>query len=211
MPTATVGSTAPERRTLCGGDPDEPYPVPPESAFDQAGEPRLHAEDLEALARRLIAVPALDLGHLQDVRVGVLWTRAGGKRGGKARLAAVSLANADLKHYTALVDGRPLDALVKFAADHCRDGHLTRWQVAAQLAHALSRIGSVPTREQGEERLTLVAPDASLFRAVVRVFGTHSLDLRLAANALAEARQTTFLVEDAAFAGNGGAEPGVAT
>jgi hypothetical protein len=181
-----------ERRELCGGDPDELYPIPSDARFTEAGAGRLEAPDLEALGKRLIAIKALDIDHLSKFRVGYLWSKSGGTSGSKKRLGNVTLANPDLKHFTSQIDGEPLDALVRLAADNLREAEATRWQVAGQLCHLLSRLGLVITQEGGDERLALVAPDASFFRKEIAVFGPHTLDLKNAAKTLIAARQMGF-------------------
>ena len=176
--TATIELTALEKDDLCGGHWEDRYPIPDESQFDAVGLGRLAAPELAAIAGRLIARDDLGIGHLSRFRLMFLWAKSGGTSGGKPRWGSVALANPDLKHVTEQWEGQPADAVVRLAADNLRDAHATRWQVANELCFLLSRIGLYTTQEGGDERLTLIAPDAAFFTPQMRLFGPQTPELK---------------------------------
>jgi hypothetical protein len=176
--TATIELTAIEKDNLCGGHWEDRFPIPDESQFDAVGLGRLAAPELAAIARRLIARDDLGIGHLSRFRLMFLWAKAGGTSGGKPRWGSVALATPDLKHVTEQWEGQPADAVVRLAADNLRAAQATRWQVANELCFCLSRIGLYTTQEGGDERLTLVSPDAAFFTPQMRLFGPQTPELK---------------------------------
>src|SRR5688572_10465525 len=96
----TVELTPAEKDALVGGPHGDPFPIPDESSFDRAGIGRLAAPDLETIARRLIAIPDLKIGHLARFTIRVLWAKAGGTTGGKPKWGTVSLATSDDKFFS---------------------------------------------------------------------------------------------------------------
>jgi hypothetical protein len=199
---ATVDLTAIEKDELCGGHWEDRYPIPSESAFDEVGLGRLPAFDLGMMATRLIARDDLCIGHLARFRLLFLWAKAGGASGGKPRWGTVALANPDLKHVTEQLNGEPSDAVIRLAADNLRDASATRWQVANELCFLLCRIGLYTTQDGGDERLTLIAPDASFFTPQMRLFGPQTPELKRTINDIRQARfdWTETLADDIAKA-----------
>lgn len=200
--TATIELTALEKDEICGGHWEDRYPIPSESAFDAVGLGRLAAPELAEIARRLIARDDLDIGHLDRFRLLFLWAKSGGTSGGKARWGSVALANPDLKHVTERLEGQPADAVIRLAADNLREAHATYWQVANELCFFLCRIGLYTTQEGGDDRLTLIAPDAAFFTPQMRLFGPQTPELK---RTILDIRQARFewadhLAEDIARA-----------
>lgn len=192
MSKSMVELTLDQRIELCGGNPDEAYPIPSEHAFESARSGRLAAPDLERMAARLIAFKPLDLDHLVKYRLRVLWAKSGGSSGGKPRWGAVKLADPDNKFFTSENGNNPIDARIFLAAGNLREAEATRWQVANELAFQLCRMSLHTTQEGDDERLVLVGPDAAFFTAQMRVFGPTTPEVRIAAKAMLATRQMSF-------------------
>jgi hypothetical protein len=181
MTKSSIELTTAEKDMLVGGPHGDPYPVPSEADFDEGPAPgRLAADDLEAMARRLIAFDRLKIGYLADFAVRVIWMKAGGTSGGKPVFGTVQLASADDKFFASERDddAEPFDAKVRLAADNLREAKATRWNVGYELAGLLCRIGLHVTQKTGDKRLVLVAPDASYSFAQMDVFGPQSPEIK---------------------------------
>jgi hypothetical protein len=136
-----------QRRLVTDGDPDAPVKVPPASYFGD--KEYADAPALERIAQALINCYA-ELGLLHEVRVRVLWRAKGGKTRGKVTLGKCQKPTGLLGLYA------DCDFLVWIAADHCRDYHLSAWQLEAALYHELLHITLDESDEDdAEERLVL--------------------------------------------------------
>ena len=181
MPTATVtefqaaetGQTAPTRRLVTSGPPDADYPVPGEERFGdkELGEEVvdfLPAGDLEHIGAALIRERRSSLSHLADCEVTYLWKREGGKAKGKETLGAIQKPSGLLKYFAEST------FVVWLAADHCRTGALTAFQVEALLFRQLCSTGT----DETNGKPVLLPPDFQGYCAELRGYGAWESDLR---------------------------------
>ncbi len=173
--------TTKERELICGGDPDEKYPVPRDEAFaGPAGglQDFIDAADLADIGTDLVATRD-ELRHLGEARIHHRWKLAGGASGGKATLGKCVKASGLVAHYS------EADFIVWLAADHCRVLELTRWQVEALLYHELCHAIEALDADGNPAGWKVRSHDFEGFRSEVERYGLWQADLVEAAHALA--------------------------
>lgn len=114
---------------------------PSEAAFGT--DDFLSASELERLASRFCAEYPNHLGHVADVRLSVLWKRAGGKQRGQLLVGKAEKVSGLAKFWG------ESDFVVWLAADHLRGASGER--IANCLFHELLHIGSDP--DTGDAKL----------------------------------------------------------
>lgn len=140
-------------------------------------------EDFEDAAAEYIACPgsawplAGEIGEelcktkridLKGARIGYLWKRAGGQRGGKAILGKAVKANPLVRTFTNRI------GFVVLSADHVQAFKLTRWQVEALIFHELAHF------KWEEGTLNTYGHDYEGFNSEVEEYGLWKPDLKLA-------------------------------
>ncbi len=150
--------------------PEDPYPVPPHIAFEDADTGRsweyMDAEDLQQLGDDLIAEFPIHLGQADDWDIEYVWRAKGTKAKGQNRLGYVKRVSGELAYYA------PHDFLVVVAADFCTELGFTFHQMRALMFHELMHVGT------NEAEPSLHPHDAEVFFAELKEFGAWRADLR---------------------------------
>jgi len=122
------------RELVTGGDPDARYPVPSVQRFvDDRGSPVefIDAPELAAIAVALMDARAPLFNPVRGFKIGYLWKLKGGEESGKAKFGQCARTSGLVRYFGTV------DFVIWLAADHCRNGALTRWQVEALVCHEL--------------------------------------------------------------------------
>jgi hypothetical protein len=156
--------------------------IPAEIEFGD--EAYLPAPELEALADALILQYPDSLGHIADLKLAVLWKKAGGKRGGHPVFGKTSKRGGLLSAFTTA------DFIIWLAADHVLTADYDERQITALLHHELLHIGwQEPDEddEDGEGKAVLVGHDVGAFTEEIRVYGAWEAMLKEVASAFQQA------------------------
>jgi hypothetical protein len=152
-----------------------PIVVPEERQFEETGEGQdfLHAPELERICRELMDTHPHVFGHLQQMKLTVLWKKTGGKTKGKLTLGKTQAANGLTKFLGAT------DFIICLSADHLHRGTglLQRAYAEALLGHEMLHIGWDPD----EGKIVMRDHDFVGFHAELTLFGAWDEDLTEAA------------------------------
>ena len=151
--------------TMSGRRPEDIYPVPSAEVFEQE-ESEFLGLGLDTIGEGLRAAFGKRFGHLADCQFEYRWKRSGGKQGGNPRMGTCQKPSGLLKHFSGC------DFIIWLAADHCRDEHMTNYQIEALMFHELCHASA---DEDGKP--TLLGHDIEAFKAEVEEYGLWERDL----------------------------------
>lgn len=152
-------------------EPQDPFELPGEDAFDPAdsggfGNEFVEAPELERVARALITAHPARLGHLAPFRIAYRWKRSGGG-GSKPTLGECKRLSGIARH------ALQAHFLVWLAADHLDGLYPTNWHIEALLFHQLCHI----TFDPKTAKPIIRDHDWTGFDAELRVYGPWHEDL----------------------------------
>ncbi len=127
----------------------------------------LDAPDLERIADELQEHYELKFNMWPSLHIDFRWKLKGGKRAGQATFGKCQKTSGLLKHYS------DRDFVIWLAADHCREGELTRFQVEALPFHEMLHVN---TNDDG--RAMLRGHDRELFCEEIEEYGLWEQNLQ---------------------------------
>jgi hypothetical protein len=149
--------------------------IPSEEDFGQADY--IVSYELDRVVELLIANNPQQFGQLAAFDILTLWKKKGGKSKGKATLGTCSRPSGVVTAFTTA------HFVISISADHIRDQGINGRDLEAICAHELMHAG---VNEKGEPEIW--PHDSELFAAEIRMYGLVRSDLRLVANAFAQAK-----------------------
>ena len=204
-PSATLITGPPRRELVTSGDPYALYPVPQEERF--RGKPELAepdrdyipAPDLRRIAAALIAKHPGLFRHLGEgqLQVAYRWKRSGGTSGGRATLGKCAKVSGAAKAFKEAAD---VAFLIWLAAEECRLGRRTAYQVEALLFHQLMHTAANDGKPATDPH------DFEGFAKEVEIYGLWDEDLHRLGRAIQHLQLPLFALNGAD--GNGHGEPG---
>lgn len=161
---------------------NEPFPIPPESAFVEGDlvHDYLEAPELARLAREVIAQHSDVLVSHDEIRIRYVWRRRGPVVNDRPVFGRCTRASGLVRFF-----GKA-DAIISLSADHLRELRPTRHAIEAILYHELSHIEVVEDKE-GIMRVRIRPHDAEVFTEEIRRFGLWWDDLRRLGEAVKQA------------------------
>jgi hypothetical protein len=141
------------------------YPVPEDKAF-LSGDWR-DGGDIAGIALELIAKHPALFADAARFAIDYRWTRKGGNEGHKVKLGMCVRVSGLTKAFAP-----HLDFVIWLAADNCREGEFTYFQIEALIFHELLHIGS---SDKGKP--AIVPHDLEAFTREVREYGLWKTDV----------------------------------